>query len=99
MILILGGPGSGKDTQCEMLVDKYHCTHLSAVNVLRAAVTSSSPKGTMISEMIRSGQIVPAQVTLDLLKDEMKSSEPPYVMQGFPKNVENLEDLEHQCGR
>ena len=53
----------------------------------------------MISDMIRSGQIVPAQVTLDLLKDEMKTQTGPFLIQGFPKTKENLEDLEAQCGR
>ena len=99
VVLVLGGPGSGKDTICEMLVEKYGCVHLSAVDVLRQAVTSATPRGTMISDMIRSGQIVPAQVTLDLLKDEMRSRDGPYVVQGFPKTHENLEDLEAQCGR
>lgn len=98
VILVLGGPGTGKDTQCERLATKYGCAHLSAVTVLRTAVTSSSQTGTVVSNMIRSGQIVPAQVTLDLLKEEMAKTDGPYLVQGFPKNVENLDDLEAQCG-
>ena len=98
VILVLGGPGSGKDTQCEKLAAKYGCAHLSAVDLLRAAVTSASPKGQMISDMIRSGQIVPAQETLNLIKEAMKVQKGPYLLQGYPKNRENLEDLEEQCG-
>ena len=77
VILVLGGPGSGKDTQCEKLAAKYGCAHLSAVDLLRAAVTSASPKGQMISDMIRSGQIVPAQETLNLIKEAMKVQKGP----------------------
>ena len=98
VILVLGGPGSGKDMQCEKLAAKYGCAHLSAVDLLRAAVTSASPKGMMISDMIRSGQIVPAQETLNLIKEAMKGQKGPYLLQGYPKNRENLEDLEEQCG-
>jgi len=98
VILVLGGPGCGKDTQCNKLAETYGCAHLSVVELLRDAVTSATPKGTMISTMIRSGQIVPAQVTLDLLKDAMVSRRGPYLVQGFPKTLDNLGELEWQCG-
>ena len=77
----MGGPGSGKDTQCERLADKYGCANLSAVDLLRTAVTSNSSQGVMISNMIRSGQIVPTQVTLDLLKEAMRGATGPFVVQ------------------
>ena len=35
VIFILGGPGSGKGTQCELIVKKYHYVHLSAGDLLR----------------------------------------------------------------
>ena len=28
-IIISGGPASGKGTQCELIVDKYGCKHIS----------------------------------------------------------------------
>jgi len=98
IILVVGGPGCGKDTQCNKLAEKYNCAHLSAVDLLKRAVSSNSQQGTMISNMIRNGQIVPAQVTLDLLKDAIKSRSGPYLVQGYPKTSENLDDLEKQCG-
>ena len=36
-IVLLGGPGSGKGTQGERIVDKYGVTHVSTGEVLRAA--------------------------------------------------------------
>ncbi len=35
VIFILGGPGSGKGTQCELIVKKYNYIHLSAGDLLR----------------------------------------------------------------
>jgi len=52
----------------------------------------------MISNMIRSGQIVPAQVTLDLLKAAMGEQSGPYLIQGWPKTLDNLDAFELQCG-
>jgi cytidylate kinase len=39
IIWILGGPGSGKGTQCEKIVAKYGFTHLSSGDLLRNEVT------------------------------------------------------------
>ena len=98
IILVLGGPGCGKDTQCDKLAAQYSGKHLSAVDLLRAAVTSETPTGIKISNMIRNGQIVPAQDTLTLLKEAMKEHKGPYFVQGYPKTIDNLVDMEQQCG-
>lgn len=38
IIWVLGGPGSGKGTQCDKIVAKYGFTHLSSGDLLRAEV-------------------------------------------------------------
>lgn len=45
MIFVLGGPGSGKGTQCMVLVKKYGFIHLSTGDLLRDEVKSGSPLG------------------------------------------------------
>ncbi|VDK59249.1 unnamed protein product [Cylicostephanus goldi] len=42
IIFIVGGPGSGKGTQCDKIVEKYGLSHLSSGDLLRAEV--SRPK-------------------------------------------------------
>jgi len=102
LVLVLGPPGSGKDAVCERLAARFGCVHLSAVELMRTAISSSSQQGTMISNMIRAGQIVPAQVTLDLIKAsiaESQGSGGPYVVQGFPKTLDSLEAMDAQLRR
>ena len=41
-VFVLGGPGSGKGTQCAKLVEGLGCLHLSAGDLLRAEVASGS---------------------------------------------------------
>merc|ERR1712166_527787 len=94
---VLGGPGSGKGTQCQNLVDMYGFKHLSAGDLLRAEVKSGSPDGGMISEMIRNGQIVPAHVTVRLLKNAMdKSLASTFLIDGFPRDMGNVQEWEKQ---
>jgi len=98
VIYVLGAPGSGKTTVCSMLRERFGCVLLSAPDLMREAVQSKSTQGTMINNMIKSGQIVPAQVTLDLLIGAMSVRKGPYVLDGFPKSIDNLEMLQAQAG-
>lgn len=85
---ILGGPGSGKGTQCKMLVEKFGFAHFSAGDLLRAEVASGSKRGEMIGEMIREGQIVPGEITIELLKNAVESSSASGILiDGFPRKL------------
>ena len=50
-------------------------------------------KSKLINECIKEGKIVPAKITCQLAKDEMdkKGKENVYLIDGFPRNKENLE--------
>ena len=63
VFFVLGGPGSGKGTQCAKLVTDYGFVHLSAGDLLRAEAASGSEHGEMINKMIAEGAIVPVKVT------------------------------------
>ena len=41
----IGGPGSGKGTQCSLLVEHFGFTHLSAGDLLRAEINSGNENG------------------------------------------------------
>jgi adenylate kinase family enzyme len=98
VIFVLGGPGTGKGTQCGKLAEKYACAHFSAGDLLREEVKKGSEQGQMISDMIRDGKIVPAQVTLDLLKAAMAARDGPYLIDGFPRSADNVSAFDEQCG-
>lgn len=67
VFFVLGNAGSGKGTQCALLVDALHLAHISAGDLLRAEVASDSARGREIGAIIADGKIVPGRVTLDLL--------------------------------
>ncbi|PXF44190.1 UMP-CMP kinase 3 [Gracilariopsis chorda] len=85
---VLGGPGSGKGTQCAKLVEKLSFDHFSAGDLLRNEVSSGSEQGKMIGEMIKEGKIVPGHITLDLLRNAIDGSNAPGVLiDGFPRQL------------
>jgi UMP-CMP kinase len=70
IIFVLGGPGSGKGTQCAKLVKDYGFKHLSAGDLLREEQDRpGSEFGEMIKKDIREGNIVPMEVTIQLLEN------------------------------
>ena len=61
---MLGGPGSGKGTQCERIVAKYGYKHLSAGDLLRDEVKSGSAVGQQCEQIMKEGKLVPMEVGL-----------------------------------
>ncbi|XP_061997205.1 UMP-CMP kinase 3-like isoform X1 [Rosa rugosa] len=95
VVFVLGGPGSGKGTQCANIVQHFGFTHLSAGDLLRAEIKSGSENGTMISNMIKEGKIVPSEVTIKLLQKAMlESGNDKFLIDGFPRNEENRSAFE-----
>ncbi|TYI85599.1 hypothetical protein E1A91_D04G007200v1 [Gossypium mustelinum] len=90
VVFVLGGPGSGKGTQCEKIVQDFGYTHLSAGDLLRAEKNSGSENGIMIQNMMNEGKIVPSEVTIKLLQKAMlESGNDKFLIDGFPRNEEN----------
>jgi UMP-CMP kinase len=99
IIFVLGGPGSGKGTQCAKLVADYGFKHLSAGDLLRAEQERpDSQDGKLISEYIKDGKIVPMRITIRLLQKEidstMQGGESRFLIDGFPRKMDQAEEFE-----
>ncbi|XP_072488633.1 adenylate kinase isoenzyme 1 isoform X2 [Notamacropus eugenii] len=101
IIFVVGGPGSGKGTQCEKIVKKYGYTHLSTGDLLREEVSSGSERGKKLSEIMEKGQLVPLDTVLDMLRDAMigkAESSKGFLIDGYPREVKQGEEFEKKIG-
>ena len=91
VFFILGGPGAGKGTQCQQLVNKFPISHLSAGELLRQEMARpESEYGQLISSLIADGKIVPSRITVQLLLNAIKEHpNKVFLIDGFPRNEEN----------
>ena len=95
VVFVLGGPGCGKGTNCARIVAEFDYVHLSAGDLLRAARESGSELADMINTYIKEGRIVPAEITVGLLKTAMEQSgKKKFLVDGFPRDMSNLESWE-----
>jgi len=94
VFFVMGGPGSGKGTQCAKLVEHFGFVHLSAGDLLREEVSSGSEVGLEIARIIEEGQIVKSEVTVGLLRNAMKQRSGPFLVDGFPRSLSNLQAFE-----
>lgn len=91
VVFVLGGPGSGKGTQCAKLVEDKGFIHISAGDLLREEVKSGSERGRMISDFVKNGQIVPGHITIELIQkaisEKKKGPETTFLIDGFPREL------------
>jgi adenylate kinase family enzyme len=100
VVFVLGAPGAGKGTQCSLIVKDFGYLHLSAGDLLRQErETKDSPYGDLILSHMKQGTIVPVEITCSLLENAMKKSgKTHFLIDGFPRNQDNLEGWDRQMG-
>ncbi|KAH9498984.1 Adenylate kinase isoenzyme 5 [Bulinus truncatus] len=99
VVFVVGGPGSGKGTQCDLIVQKYGYTHLSSGDLLRAEVQSGSERGKHLTEIMQRGELVPLDTVLQLLKEAMLKkvvSSKGFLIDGYPRELEQGTRFENE---
>eukprot|EP00842_Homolaphlyctis_polyrhiza_P003586 jgi/Hompol1/4228/HPOL_006993-RA len=74
MIFVLGGPGSGKGTQCERIARTFNFTHISTGDLLRAEVQKQTSIGQLVSKCMQEGKMAPSNIIMDLLVREITAN-------------------------
>lgn len=86
-IVLFGPPGAGKGTQSERLIEKYGLVHLSTGDIFRANIKGETELGLLAKSYIDKGQLVPDEVTINMLKSEVLKHENAkgFIFDGFPR--------------
>lgn len=93
-----GGPGVGKGTQCELLVQEFGFLHLSVGDVLRSETTNAaSPYQAFILESMKESVLIPAQLTTFLIRQRIEKAQAEgytrFLLDGFPRSVSQAESF------
>ena len=95
-IVLFGPPGSGKGTQAQNLIEKFNLKQISTGDLFRYNMKNETELGKLAKSYIEKGQLVPDQVTIDMLIDEVKkpTEAAGFIFDGFPRTSAQTEALE-----
>ncbi|OBT63580.1 hypothetical protein VE03_07020 [Pseudogymnoascus sp. 23342-1-I1] len=90
IIFVIGGPGVGKDTQCNRLADKFGFCHIPTGGLLREEIKQrpDSRHTKFLEASIALGFNVPAELMISLITAAAKGRE--LILNGFPRNFDQL---------
>lgn len=95
-IVLFGGPGSGKGTQSERLIEKYGLHHISTGEVLRDHIKRETELGKIAKSYIDEGQLIPDELMIKILDDVLENeagNKPGVIFDGFPRTIPQAEAL------
>lgn len=96
-LLLIGPPGVGKGTQAALLRDRLGLVPLASGEVFRAEIAAGSDLGKQAQEFILKGQLVPDELTIDMMRGRITSEEVAnsgFVFDGFPRTIEQAKALD-----
>ena len=95
-IVLFGPPGSGKGTQAQNLIQKFNLKQISTGDLFRFNMKNETELGKLAKTYIDKGELVPDQVTIDMLIDELKKPTETngFILDGFPRTSFQTEALD-----
>ena len=95
-LVLFGPPGAGKGTQAQLLREHFDLTHISSGDLLRRHLGQGTPLGLRAKEYMNRGELVPDEVTIDIILDKVMSvpDDDGFILDGFPRNPNQAQELE-----
>ncbi len=93
-IIILGGPGSGKGTQSEKIIQKFSLQHLSTGDMLREEISQKTELGLKAKVVMDKGELVSDEIVLGMVANKTKQADKGLLFDGFPRTIAQAEGLD-----
>ncbi len=95
-LVLFGPPGAGKGTQAQLLRDRLKVAHISSGDLFRHHLGQGTPLGLRAKEYMNKGELVPDEVTIDIMLDKIMSipEDEGFILDGFPRNPNQASELE-----
>jgi adenylate kinase len=95
-LILFGPPGSGKGTQSEKLIAKYHLKHLSTGDLLRSEISNKTPLGLEAKNLMDKGHLVPDEVVIGMICSALDANPKVngFLFDGFPRTSAQAEALD-----
>ena len=97
VVIMLGAPGTGKGTVASILTEKLSIPQVSTGDIFRKHIKEGTELGKLADSYISKGQLVPDDVTIDLVENRLKDADVQngIILDGFPRTVKQAEALDN----
>ncbi|XP_055327235.1 adenylate kinase isoenzyme 1-like [Paramacrobiotus metropolitanus] len=103
VIFVIGGPGSGKATQCKQLAEDFDMHHISMGQAIRDTFRKGqTDHANRLQEAYDKGGMVPLDEAMYVLKATMtqrlQQASKPFIIHGFPRYLHQAVQYEREIG-
>lgn len=102
-LVIFGGPGSGKGTQSDRLIEQYGLHHISTGEVLRQHIAKGDELGKTADSFISQGHLIPDELMIQVLENVLDSNPDlvsnGVIFDGFPRTIAQARALNEMMER
>ena len=94
--IIFGAPGSGKGTYASRLRSKIGVQVIATGDIFRELMKEDTPLGREVKSYVEKGLLVPDDIVVKVLKQKLAktSKEKGFILDGYPRTVEQAKNLE-----
>lgn len=94
--ILFGPQGSGKGTQGELLADRFAIPLIGAGDLCRAEIHEGTSLGLLVKQYVDRGMLAPDGLIDAIMAKRLKhiELEKGFILDGYPRNVEQAEMLE-----
>ena len=95
-LILFGPPGSGKGTQSEKIIEKFHLVHLSTGDLLRSQIAQQTALGLEAKKLMDKGHLVPDEVVVGMISTALEENPQAkgFLFDGFPRTAAQAEALD-----
>ena len=103
VVFVLGGPGAGKGTMCELAEHQLGWVHLSVGELLRAEQEKDTPMAREIKQLLAGGNFAPDELVVALIRDSIEhitrtTGKTNFLLDGFPRCHGNVQEWKRVFG-
>jgi adenylate kinase len=101
VLILLGPPGVGKATQCELIKKSYGFCHVATGELIRYHMQNQTRYGKNAKRYLTHGDLVPDYIVNDIVQETINKPEcdKGIVFEGYPRNIQQADYLDNLLRR